>query len=111
LLVDTFDKTRGGLLDQMAFKQLDELIVAARAQGMQIVLAGSLDASAIAKVAALAPDFIAVRGAACEQGRTSTISPRRVRALAELLSQRCEPEGKAESISAADCCEWTSRSR
>jgi uncharacterized protein (UPF0264 family) len=82
LLVDTFSKSRGTLVDHVKLKELEELIGEAHDRGCQSALAGSLGIEQIAPLASLRPDYIAVRGAACAGGRTSIVDVQRVRRLA-----------------------------
>ena len=86
LLIDTFDKSLGGLFDIMSDRQIARLVQAARSRSLRVVLAGSLDYTAIEKALTYEPDLIAVRGAACEGSRTGTIDRSRVRKLAELIA-------------------------
>ena len=85
LLVDTFDKSRGGLLDALPPAALSELIRSCRAEGILVVLAGSLTRQSIRGVLRLAPDYIAVRGAACARNRQARLDGRRVRELVRLV--------------------------
>jgi (5-formylfuran-3-yl)methyl phosphate synthase len=82
LLVDTFDKTHGTLLAHLPFDSLSELCEAAQAQGVRLVLAGSLDAAAIAELLPLGPAWFGVRGAACRASRAGTIDSALVKTLA-----------------------------
>ena len=57
-----------------------------RDSGRLIALAGSLDVASVHRLAALKPDIIAVRGAACRGGdRLAAIDPTRVARLAEAV--------------------------
>lgn len=86
VLVDTFEKTGKTLLDCWPPAAVQEFVGQVRRQGMLVVLAGSLTVEGIARVLPLAPDFVAVRGAACEGGRTGPVCESRVRGLATLLN-------------------------
>jgi uncharacterized protein (UPF0264 family) len=93
LLVDTFDKSAGTLLDVCSLHELHRLVAAARDRGMMIVLGGSLSIEMLPCVLPLKPDYIAVRGAACRAGRTGAIDPARVRhllAALEASSDSCQ---------------------
>jgi uncharacterized protein (UPF0264 family) len=79
-LVDTWTKDGRRLLDHIPYARVAALSQAARAAGLVFALAGSLDATAIERVAGLA-DVIGVRGAACRGGRGGTVDPVRVREL------------------------------
>jgi uncharacterized protein (UPF0264 family) len=85
LLVDTFDKSRGGLLDHWPLGGLADFVAQVRKRRLRVVLAGSLTAEAIAEVAALGPDYLAVRGAVCRQSREGRLMGSRVRRLVRLL--------------------------
>jgi uncharacterized protein (UPF0264 family) len=92
LLLDTHckDAARRGqirptLLDWLPLHDIAALCAACRSAGVRIALAGSLGADEIRKVVPLAPDWIAVRGAACDGGREGTVSTVRVRELAALI--------------------------
>ena len=82
LLVDTFDKTCGSLVDLWSLAQLSELMAAAADSGLLTVVAGSLDLAAIERVLPLGVDYIAVRGAACGGDRQDSVSEIFVRRLA-----------------------------
>jgi uncharacterized protein (UPF0264 family) len=84
-LLDTCTKTGRDLLAWMSRDRLARLIQRARVAGMPVALAGSLTASSMAALADLAPDWFAVRGAACPAGRESTVDADRVRELVTLL--------------------------
>ena len=73
MLWDTHDKTRGRLLDHVPIHRLKTQVAQARQSGMLIVLAGSLAVEDLAILKSLAPDFLAIRGAACEGSRTGSI--------------------------------------
>jgi uncharacterized protein (UPF0264 family) len=84
VLVDTWDKTRR--------IELDERWVAraalVRQSGKLVAMAGGLDCRAIAGLGRIAPDIVAVRGAACVDGnRRSAIDPERVAELARVAGQ------------------------
>lgn len=81
LLIDTAVKDGSTLTDHLGIVSLGRLIVAARAANRAVALAGSLTAEAIARLRPLAPDWFAVRGAACEGGRTGRARAERVRGL------------------------------
>lgn len=86
LLIDTADKSRGDLFQSLGANELRELIEAAHHVGIGIALAGSLTLASVAKAKDLAPDWIAVRGAACAAGRLSAVSAEQVRRLKEVLA-------------------------
>jgi len=85
LLIDTWDKSGGTLLDLLSWQTLREVSRHARQAGVRLVLAGSLHCAAITKVQKLAPAYIGVRGAACSGGRDGTIDLARVKSLVRLV--------------------------
>jgi len=87
LLIDTFCKDRGGLLDLYSIEALTQIVQAARANGLKVVLAGSLDLASTETVRTAEPDFVAVRGAVCGQGRTSKIELNKVTKLGRLIRE------------------------
>lgn len=94
LLVDTWDKSSGTLLDHWSPDELKRFVDQVRDWQIAPVLAGSLSGRALLVAARLGPSLIAVRGAVCDAGRGSTISLARVRtvrdALAEALPAQCD---------------------
>lgn len=85
LLVDTFDKSAGRLLDHVKIDELAALTDRAARHDMRLVLAGSLDEAAIRRLAPLRPAYFAVRGAACDGQRTQAIQLNRVKRLVEVV--------------------------
>jgi uncharacterized protein (UPF0264 family) len=81
LLLDTFGKSKGGLFDWCVADELQRIIEQAKDHDLKVVLAGSLradsstiDQNSIAKAIRLQPDYVAVRGAACDTHRASAIT-------------------------------------
>jgi uncharacterized protein (UPF0264 family) len=85
LVLDTFSKSGGSLLDYLPPPVLSDFLAKALSQGVQVTLAGSLRAEMLADVLPLRPAYIGVRGAACSGGRLGAVDSQRVRALASLL--------------------------
>jgi (5-formylfuran-3-yl)methyl phosphate synthase len=84
ILVDTWDKSRQSPV-HLGWSTWFER---ARRRGLMTALAGRLDPEAIRRLAALHPDIIAVRGAACYQGdRRNAIELARVAHLAWIAEQ------------------------
>jgi hypothetical protein len=81
LLVDTWDKSSGALFDHWAADELQRFITQVRSRDIAVVLAGSLIGPSISTAARLAPDLVAVRTAACDAGRSGTVSQKKVREL------------------------------
>ena len=87
LLTDTFQKNGSTLLDWLSMEELRAIVQRCRDRCVRIALAGSLGPAQIEQLLPLAPDWIAVRGAACEGGRSGRVTADRVRALADLLKR------------------------
>lgn len=77
-LIDTFRKDGRSLFAYRTNSAVGELIQAARKRGMLAVLAGSLRIDDLQRVLDLAPDFIAIRGAACVGPRHGRLDPQRI---------------------------------
>lgn len=95
ILVDTFDKSRPSPLDLT----WSGFVAEARARGLKVALAGGLDEPSILRLAELAPDWFAVRGAACDGAdRRGTVNPRRV---ARLVLAAARPAGQRSGVGAS----------
>jgi uncharacterized protein (UPF0264 family) len=86
LLIDTWDKLDGTLFDHWPAGELQAFITEVRSHDLCVVLAGSLIGQNVTLAARLAPDLVAVRTAACEGGRTGTVSERKVRELKQAIA-------------------------
>jgi uncharacterized protein (UPF0264 family) len=90
-LIDTWQKDGTTLLDWLTRETIAELRERCRRAGVRVALAGSLGVEQIRKLLPLAPDWLAVRGAACEGGRDGYVDADRVRRLVELLREPVTP--------------------
>ncbi|MCX7629619.1 MAG: (5-formylfuran-3-yl)methyl phosphate synthase [Geminicoccaceae bacterium] len=91
VMLDTADKTGGGLRARLDEAALARFVREARDLGLLCGLAGSLGLADIAPLARLGPDYLGFRGALCGGARTDRLDPgafRRVRA--ELAAARGE---------------------
>jgi uncharacterized protein (UPF0264 family) len=95
LLIDTWDKSSGNLFEQWTVNELVRFISQVHAHRIAVVLAGSLGESNIATALRLTPDLVAVRGAACDNGRNGTISAARVAQLKQLITTTGIPSAKS----------------
>lgn len=86
LLIDTWQKDGQHLLDWMTLETISEMTRHCQRTRTPIALAGSLTDKLIASLSVLAPDWFAVRGAACRGlDRNADIDPEAVQRLAQLL--------------------------
>jgi uncharacterized protein (UPF0264 family) len=85
ILVDTFQKSSGGLLEKWPVEDLADYVASARSQRMLVVLAGSLTPRAISQVLAVEPDYVGVRGAVCRNGRSGILDAAPIREIRRLL--------------------------
>lgn len=88
VLIDTYRKDSGSLLNHLPGDELTEIVNLGRQLGMLVVIAGSVDLPVIKRLAELQPDYFGVRGAVCHGSRTGPLDPRRVRQLVDFLSQQ-----------------------
>jgi uncharacterized protein (UPF0264 family) len=85
LLLDTYDKSCGGLLRWLNVPQLEDVLDVAHSLCMRVALAGSLTAAELSDLCDLHVDLFAVRGAACEGGRDGQVSQVAIEALQKAL--------------------------
>jgi uncharacterized protein (UPF0264 family) len=79
LLIDTFDKSSGNLLECMDCDSLLTIRQRLSELDLLLALAGNLDRSMLCGLTEIAPDVLAIRGAACaDSNRRSSISEQRV---------------------------------
>lgn len=86
VLIDTFDKGRGPLVDMWPPAEIRQFTAQIQAAGLLAVVAGSLSPENIPVILDCAPDYVAVRGAACSDGgREGHIDPLRLAGLMALV--------------------------
>lgn len=107
VMLDTADKAAGSLRRQAGPAALAAFAAAARAQGLRMGFAGSLDVTDIAALMPLAPDFLGFRRALCGGGprtaRLDAASVKKVRAAldAALLARQCLAASSATAAAGA----------
>jgi uncharacterized protein (UPF0264 family) len=85
-LIDTAVKDGRGLLDWLADAALGAVVAKCRVLGLLCGLAGSLEATDLPRIAAIAPDIVGIRGAACVGDRVhGRVSRERVADLVRRL--------------------------
>jgi uncharacterized protein (UPF0264 family) len=100
LLMDTWHKDGSTLLDWLPYSEVAAVVRDCRQAGVRVALAGSLGLKQIQQLALLAPDWFAVRTAACREGRRDQpICSERVRRLVEAIedTEAPRPEHLASS--------------
>jgi uncharacterized protein (UPF0264 family) len=74
VLVDTWLKNGATLFDWMSINEIGDLARAVRSAGLCIALAGGLTAGTLEALAAIAPDIVGIRTAACRNAeRTAEV--------------------------------------
>jgi uncharacterized protein (UPF0264 family) len=78
VMLDTADKSAGGLQRHLDGDVLADFVESAKISGLMSGLAGSLRLEDVAPLAALGPDYLGFRGGICDHGRQSALSPARL---------------------------------
>jgi uncharacterized protein (UPF0264 family) len=81
VMLDTADKSAGGLRRHLDGDVLADFVESAKISGLMSGLAGSLRLEDVAPLAALGPDYLGFRGGICDHGRQSALSPERLCAV------------------------------
>jgi (5-formylfuran-3-yl)methyl phosphate synthase len=101
VLLDTWTKDGTDVFAWMPLPILKEWTAASRRLGLGVAVAGSITKYSMATALESQPDIVGVRGAACEGGRSGSVSVDRVRALKALLelgrNATFRPAGAAQS--------------
>jgi uncharacterized protein (UPF0264 family) len=85
-LLDTFEKDGRTLLDWLGIDELHDLCRLCHDAGVRVALAGSLRLEHVEMLTILQPDWLAVRSAACVDGRRDqAVCPKRVAELKHAL--------------------------
>lgn len=103
VLVDTFSKTSGHVLEHLSIDELSRISIAVQDSGRFFAVAGKLTVDLIQKIASVQPDIVAVRSAACRAlDRTLDVDADSVRYLrAELQRVFAEPSGVDAPVTGA----------
>ena len=89
VMFDTMGKGGGSLPDQLSYMTLAGHIASAKAEGLVVGLAGSLQAKHVPSLLALGPDLLGFRGALCQAGdRAQTLDAGRLTAIRALIPER-----------------------
>jgi uncharacterized protein (UPF0264 family) len=85
ILLDTWTKDGTDVFAWMPLPILKEWTALGGRLGLGVAVAGSITKDSMAKALESQPDIVGVRGAACEGGRSGSVSTARVRTLKALL--------------------------
>ncbi len=88
VMLDTADKSGQGLRASRSDAALGRFVEDARRLGLMSGLAGTLEATDIAPLLCLRPDYLGFRGALCRKGRSGSLDPERMRAIRACMPQR-----------------------
>jgi uncharacterized protein (UPF0264 family) len=89
VMFDTMGKRTGSLPEHMSFMGLADRIAAAKAEGLIVGLAGSLQARHVPSLLALQPDLLGFRGALCIGGdRAMPLDSDRLAGIRALVPER-----------------------
>jgi len=92
ILLDTWGKDGSTLLDWMKTEEVEEFCARCRAAEVRVALAGSLGPGQLPMLFSARPDWFAIRGAACVDGRRGgVIDAGAVRKLVDLLGSPAHP--------------------
>jgi (5-formylfuran-3-yl)methyl phosphate synthase len=87
-MVDTADKSSGGLRRHLGDAELAAFVRRARALGLTTGLAGSLRLEDVGPLAALDPDYLGFRGALCAGARTGRVTEAAVSRIRSAIDAR-----------------------
>ena len=85
VLIDTFDKRAGSLFDVAEPGEIEAAVALAKSLGLAVALAGRITPADADRVAAIAPDIVAVRTAACGGNRLHAVEASSVEAARRTL--------------------------
>lgn len=89
ILIDTFDKSAGGIRSILPDSLLQDFLNLCRELGLRVAVAGQLTANDLPTLCRWEPNLIGFRGAVCQAGRSSTVSAARVRGLVQAQKGLC----------------------
>jgi len=101
VMLDTAGKSLGGLRTHLPPEMLAGFVRAASHHGLMSGLAGSLRLEDVGPLAALGPDYLGFRGGICSDGRQSSLSPERLRAVRAAIDEAGSHQRAARTATAA----------
>lgn len=86
IMLDTADKSAGGLRRHMDLEALRRFVTSARSLGLMTGLAGSLRLTDVPELMRLQPTYLGFRGALCQESdRVKGLDPRQIRAVRQRM--------------------------
>lgn len=101
VMLDTAGKLSGGLRTHLPQDILVKFVCLASDGGLMSGLAGSLRVEDVATLAAIEPDYLGFRGGICSDGRQSSLSPERLRAVRAAIDEASSHQRAARMATAA----------
>jgi len=95
VMLDTAEKSTGGLLRKLSVDRVARFVAQAKALQLNVGLAGSLEAPDIPRLLPLEPDFLGFRSALCTGGRDSAIDEDAIRSIRLLIPEELKANGAA----------------
>jgi (5-formylfuran-3-yl)methyl phosphate synthase len=95
LLVDTFEKTGGTVLDHLPPDKLGSILRKVQQMSIHTVVAGGLSVRNLSRLTSLPIDLLAIRGAACTAGRNSPVKRQCIDHFKQMVAQyewRADPK-------------------
>jgi uncharacterized protein (UPF0264 family) len=107
VMLDTMGKAAGSLSDHLPLEALAAFVHSAKAEGLIVGLAGSLEAKHVSALLALGPDLLGFRGALCRGGaREAPLDPvaaASIRALIPRMPSRLSTANTPPPVQQALC--------
>lgn len=98
VMVDTAGKDNGRLLNHLPPEKIPGFVQQAKALGLMVGLAGSLEEPDIPRLLPSGPDFLGFRGALCDaSNRTNGIDPLAVARVRALIPEE-QPAGRSSTV-------------
>jgi uncharacterized protein (UPF0264 family) len=99
VLIDTFEKSSGRLLDAMSLKMLRGIRKQTSQMGLFLALAGRLNEESLSPLVELAPDIVAIRSAACRgEDRNASVDRDAVSQFRAAMQSHFEPLLKTAAV-------------
>ena len=84
-LIDTFDKSAGNVFDHLSRELVNSTIIKLRKFRLTVAVAGSISIDLIENYRGIRPDYWAMRGAVCHDGRESQLSAEKIKSIKRII--------------------------